>query len=47
MNGDSVRLEAVGLTDSRYYDQSLSLDQFTKQVAQLQGSSDDSALSAR
>src|SRR5581483_4924453 len=36
--GTQVRIEAVGLADSQYYDRTLTLDQFQTQVHELQGS---------
>ena len=36
-NGPSVRIEAVGVADGRYYDRTLTLDQFETQVSELLG----------
>jgi superfamily II DNA or RNA helicase len=36
-NGPSVRIEAVGVADGRYYDRTLTLDQFRTQVSELVG----------
>ena len=36
-HGASVRIEAVGVADSRYYDRTITLDQFRSQVRQVMG----------